>query len=117
MARLVHPVPRKGELFAATDSSGKAQEYAERVAKYVPAEVIAAYLTLLPIVLSGTDPDSDRRELLLGVIFGIGVIFTPLYLRRFPGERKVKTYHLVISTIAFVIWSYVIPNGFLAEAG
>ena len=117
MARSIDPIPRGGKLFAGRPASENAQEYAERFAKYVPAEVIAAYLTLLPIVVSGTDPDTHRRTLLLGVIFGLGVVFTPLYLWRFPGDRRVKQYHFVLSTTAFVLWSYSIRGGFLEDIG
>jgi len=117
MARLIDPVPREGRLFAGDSNREKSQEWAERVAKYVPAEVIAAYLALWGIVLSGTEADTDRRTILLGVIFGIGVIFTPLYLWRFPGDLEVKKFHVVLSTLAFVLWCYSIRGGFLDDIG
>jgi hypothetical protein len=118
MSRLIDPVPRGGKLFAAGDTTGqKAQTYLERVAKYVPAEIIAAYLSLLPVVLAGTSADTTRRTVWLAVIFAIGAIFTPLYLWRFPGDLKVKWYHLVISTAAFVVWTYSIRGGLFDDVG
>lgn len=117
MARLIDPVPRGGKLFAGDNKGDAARDYAERVAKYVPAEIIAAYLALLPIVVSGTDPDTTRRTMLLGLIFAIGVIFTPLYVWRFPAQTTVKTYHVVLSTLSFVLWSYSIRGGFLEDIG
>jgi hypothetical protein len=117
MSRLIDPVPRGGSLFAGNTKTAKTQTYLERVAKYVPAEIIAAYLTLLPIVLSGTTADTTSRKVWLAVIFAIGTIFTPLYLWRFPGDLKVKWYHLVISTLAFVVWTYSIRGGLFDDVG
>lgn len=118
MSRLIEPVPRGGRLFAAgATTSEKTNSYLERVAKYVPAETIAAYLTLLPIVVSGTTADTTSRKVWLAVIFTIGVVFTPLYLWRFPGDLKVKWYHLVISTIAFIVWTYSIRGGLFDDLG
>jgi hypothetical protein len=118
VSRLIEPVPVKGSLRAEQrDKKEKAQSYAERVAKYVPAEVIAAYLALLPVVIQGTSTDSDERTVFLAVIFGVGIIFTPLYLWRFPGESAVKKYQLVISSLAFLAWSYSIPEGLFDDIG
>jgi hypothetical protein len=117
MSRLIDPIPRGGKLFSGDDKEEKAQHYLERVAKYVPAETIAAYLTLLPIVLSGTDAETTRRTVWLAVIFALGALFTPLYLWRFPGELKVKWFHFVISTAAFVVWVYSIRGGLFDDLG
>jgi hypothetical protein len=122
MARLVKPGPTGLEVFKVSGggkgaASGGKAEYAERIAKYVPAEVIAAYLTLLPIVLGGSDPDTHRRTILLAVIFGLGVLFTPAYLWRFRAQGNAKLYHFVISTLAFVIWAYSIPEGLFDDVG
>lgn len=117
MGRLIDPIPRGARLFSGGDKGEKTQEYLERVAKYVPAEVIAAYLALLPVVLSATDPDTTRRTIWLAVIFGLGVVFTPLYLWRFPGASSVKWFHFVVSTTAFVIWVYSIRGGLFDDVG
>lgn len=118
MSRLIEPVPVKGSLRAGErDKKKKAQDYGERVAKYVPAEVIAAYLALLPVIIQGTSADTSERTVFLAVIFGMGVLFTPLYLWRFPGEKAVKKFQLVISTVAFLAWSYSIPEGLFDDIG
>jgi hypothetical protein len=118
MSRLIEPVPVKGSLRGGErDKKDKAQDYGERVAKYVPAEVIAAYLALLPVVIQGTSADTSERTIFLAVIFGMGVVFTPLYLWRFPGEKKVKQFQLVISTLAFLAWTYSIPEGLFDDIG
>jgi len=104
-------------MFSGSAKGDSARAYGERVAKYVPAEVIAAYLTALPIVISGTPAHSTRRTVWLGLIFAFGIIFTPLYVWRFPSETEVKVYHYVLSTAAFVIWSYSIRGGFLDDRG
>ena len=70
MARLVTPRPAAGGLFASGAPSDAVKEYFERVAKYVPAEIIAAYLTALPVITGTTDEDSGLRTGLYAVLFG-----------------------------------------------
>jgi hypothetical protein len=117
MARLIDPVPRGGGLLSGEHTREKAQAYGERVAKYVPAEIIAAYLALLSIILSNTQANTDRRTIWLTVIFGVGTVLTPIYLWRFPGDVIIKRYHLVLSTAAFVIWVYSIRGGMFDDLG
>lgn len=117
MSRLIAPRPRGGTLLAGESKKEKALNYGERVAKYVPAEVIAAYLTLLPVILDGTDADTGRRTFFLALIFGLGIIFTPLYLWRFPGEKKVKWFQCALSTFAFAVWTYSIEGGLFDDLG
>lgn len=45
MSRLVKPATRGAKMFSGSNKGEAAQEYGERVAKYVPGEIIAAYLT------------------------------------------------------------------------
>lgn len=115
MSRLIERVQGRPKLFA--EGGEGAKEYGERIAKYVPSEIIAAYLALLPVVLAGTDADTTKRTVLLAVILAVGLVFTPLYLRRFEGSSKVKKYHLVISTAAFLVWSYSIQGGLFDDVG
>lgn len=116
MSRLVRGKRPGASAFAGRPRGEAAREYGERVAKYVPAEIIAVYLTLTPVILSGTDDGTTRRTVLLAVVLGVGVVLTPVYLLRFAEEGAPKVLHLVIATIAFVVWAYGI-GGFFTDIG
>jgi hypothetical protein len=88
------------------------KEYLERVAKYVPAEIIAAYLTLLPIVAGTTDEDTTMRTRLYFIILVGSVVLTPLYFRFMANATQPKRLQMLVSTIAFVIWAYSLGGWF-----
>lgn len=121
--------------------------FMDRVAKYIPGEVLAGYMSLDRGLVP--DPGEVRRvvdaaktagatraagggggggaaasqaevmQLLLpylpGVVFVIGLIFTPLYiwqLSRNSGGRTPWMTQAIVSTLAFVVWAYAIQGSF-----
>jgi hypothetical protein len=53
MSRLVQAQPRGAKAFGG-DKDHDVKDYLDRVAKYVPSEILTAYLTLLPVVIGTT---------------------------------------------------------------
>ena len=106
MSRLVRPRPASGRFFSEGSQSDAVKEYLERVAKYVPAEIIAAYLTALPIIKGTTDDGENLRTVLYGVIFAVCLILTPFYFRFMAQPGEPKRLHMAISCVAFVVWAY-----------
>lgn len=104
MGRLVDPKPRVAVARATGDNGAK--DYLERLAKYIPAEMLAAYLTLLPIVASTTDGQPTMRLALQLVVFIAFVALTPLYLRFMATKGQPKRLHMIVGTGAFVVWAY-----------
>jgi hypothetical protein len=98
---------RGGGLARATDNSVK--DYFERVAKYVPSEVLAAYLTLVGVIANAPMP---RRLWLDLVSFLVGLVMTPIYLAKMADKNEPKRLHLVIASVAFVVWSYSLKGIF-----
>jgi hypothetical protein len=86
----------------------KPDDYAARLLKYVPAEVIALYVTLDGVVQAGNAP----RTQLLWLVFALGLVATPLYLWRVGSVRK--RLQLVIATGAFAVWVLAIGGPFEA---
>lgn len=83
--------------------------YKERLLKYIPAEVVTAYMALRGIV-TGTRANSS--QIAIWVIVGIGVIGTIVYLRRsmtVPNNKQI-----FISTIAFLIWAIAMGEPFVS---
>jgi hypothetical protein len=78
-------------------------KYLERVAKYVPADVIAAYLAFTGLA---TTLDSVAAE---WVVFGFLLVMTPVYLLK--KQRVEKRAQLIISTLAYVFWVFGTNGG------
>jgi hypothetical protein len=95
--------------------AGSGSDYLERVVKYIPSEVVGAY-----VVVSGLVPDplkggSDGwpTGVYLGIYFAL-VVLTPVYLGLLGGDVHKKGVQIVIGTIAFVIWTYTIGGPLMA---
>ena len=82
--------------------------YLSKLVKLIPAEAIAAYLTLEGIIRSAANP--WLKPILLTIALVIGLIGTPLYLRKFYCIDKRK--QLVLSTLAFGVWVFAIGGVF-----
>ena len=81
-------------------------KYSERLLKYIPAEVIALYLTLDAIVRS----TEQIPILFYWGIFVFGIAATYLYLWRV--EKVNKKAQLVISVGAFIVWVFTLGGPF-----
>ena|SRR5713226_5867000 len=113
MSRFVEPqTPATEDERAAASATG--DDYAARVAKYVPAEIVAAYVAILA-VLDPAAPGTDaaRTHLLCRVAFLVLWASTPLYLAllgrgRRRGGHGAPAVQLVVSSVAFVVWAYAL---------
>lgn len=86
--------------------------FIDRVAKYVPAEIIGAYLAVEKMIGTGT----ADRTLAFGTLAAFTVL-TPLYFHSLPGKAACKRLHMLISTLAFLLWSYALPGAAWEIAG
>jgi hypothetical protein len=108
MGRLVQPQPsdtRTRGVAASGDS------YIERVAKYIPAEIVAGYVAINGMI-EAADPNNSARIGLAWMLFFVGVIVTPIYLTMVgkpTGQQKITVW---ISTFAFVVWAYALGGPF-----
>jgi len=104
--------------------------YAERIAKYVPAEVIAFFLAADKLF-----PEPDKKIssecatsstldcwiaghaiTVAAVVFAIGLSATPLYIWQQRTEGEPWFVHAVMATVAFVVWSYAIRAHVFVDA-
>lgn len=102
-------------------SAIREDSYPERVAKYVPAEIIAGYTPLISLAASvnlvkntdGAMVPSETTVALCFLVFFAGLIATPIYLWRISGSvGQSKKMQVAISTLAFVLWAYVLGGPF-----
>ncbi len=106
--------------FAGGESSwqDKIKEYGERVAKYVPAEVLAFYSAAMQLILTKEGEEHMMFRLWAFAIFGlIAWIGTPLYLGKFTNNIKERRVNQIMATTAFGIWVYAYPAGWFMEMG
>jgi hypothetical protein len=81
--------------------------YVDRVAKYIPAEIVAAYLAVQGLVVSFAE--IGVRLVVLGAVLGLFMILTPVYLR---GAAKASAspwkLQATLGVIALPFWAYAL---------
>ncbi len=119
MSRLYYAQPRAAAMAAASakDAAGSAaapsptqtfniNDTAAKVAKLVPAELITGYTALL-----GFAANAGSAQFWCSVAaFAVCLILTPIYLNTMADPNKPKAMHLIVSTVAFVVWAYFISG-------
>ncbi|MDR4469851.1 MAG: hypothetical protein MRJ68_16400 [Nitrospira sp.] len=84
------------------------KEYFDRVAKYIPAEVIAAYISANGLATLSQNPGT-----LFTLIFVVCVVCTPVYITRFTSTRKEAWTNGVMAVVAFIVWAYATGGGLI----
>jgi hypothetical protein len=99
-----------------TTSQSDGESYADRVAKYVPGEIVAGYAVLYAIVQQVPESDTLRTPAAWAV-FAICLVATPIYLVRVGRPSGQQWVQVVISSVAFVIWAYTLGGPFADTPG
>lgn len=108
MGRLITPVPRES---LTTGTPPKTDTTAERILKYIPAEVVAFYLAALGIIES-LPQETKGKEGGYWVILVLGVVGAPLYILKFAEWAKSAFLHAAWSAFAFLVWAYTLGGAF-----
>lgn len=94
----------------------KIKEYGERVAKYVPAEVLAFYSAAVQLILTKEGDNHAMFRLWAFVIVGlVAWIGTPFYLGIFAKNPKERHGNQFMASIAFGVWAYAYPAGLFTD--
>jgi hypothetical protein len=94
---------------------GKPDDYFSRLLKYIPAEVVAFYISAGGIVPA----DHPKRLGYLWAIFTVGAIATPVYMlfaARDDETKKPIPIQILLATIAFPVWAYAMGGPFASLA-
>lgn len=94
-----------GEKETPVKSENRFNDYLNKVATLIPSEVLAGYLTMIGFV--GAITNTHIKVYIAWTIFAVGFILTPIYLNHVADENKPKRNHLILSTVAFIVWAYV----------
>jgi hypothetical protein len=108
MERLYYPPPQVGGLASGGGTDVDVGQAAEKIGKLIPSELLTAYAAL--VSASMVIKYEAARLPVAGICFAICLILTPLYLKRVATEGKPKRNHLIVSTIAFPVWAYLISG-------
>jgi hypothetical protein len=124
MSRLVElkpAAPAPGSLRLGGGQPGvqqKIKDYGERVAKFVPVEVLAFYTGAVQLVLTKEGSDHATFRLwTFGIVGMIAWIGTPLYLGMFSKNGRERRINQIVASVAFIVWAYAYPAGWFAEMG
>jgi hypothetical protein len=106
--------PAFGTYAGGTQASGAAagaaqapvDSYTDRLLKYIPVEIVAAFLALDNLIRSA----SELPGYVHWLVFAVLVLATPLYLAKV--EKVTSKKQLGISTVAFVVWVVALPGPF-----
>lgn len=93
-------------------SENQVKDYLDRVSKYIPAEVLAAY-----IAMNGMATSSKHQATLFAIIFIACITCTPIYITRFTTTKKEAWTNSVMAVIAFAIWAYATGQGIFTCIG
>lgn len=89
--------------------SAKAESAAERIVKYVPAEIVAVFTMAFSVMPSMNLADAQRPKVMVGLILFFLVVTIAYVARKAPkGQRR--TAHLLVSPLAFLAWAYPIGS-------
>jgi hypothetical protein len=83
-------------------------KYADRLFKYIPAEVVAGYIFVLGLInqLNGT----GEVTIIQWLLFLVFCLITPLYLWRI--QKVIKLQQHFISLLSFVVWVFALGGPF-----
>jgi hypothetical protein len=97
-----------------TRTVNRADNYLSRVLKYIPSEIVMAYISIDGMLRTCYDPNlwADRQMLLmlLWIISAILTVLTPLWLWRVMRVRRLS--QLFISTISVPVWLFALGGPF-----
>lgn len=85
-------------------SNPSAKEYLEKVAKLIPAEIIAAYLAIIGFV-----PLIKKASFHEGFYWGAFIfcaLLTPVYFYWQAEKDNPNLTHIILSSISFIFWAY-----------
>lgn len=97
--------PAEPDEITSPKDDNKVKGYLEKISKLIPSEIIAGYLAMFGLVpLIGK---IEIHDYVLWGVFALCLILTPVYLNGQAEKDQPKRAHLIVSSLAFVIWAYV----------
>jgi hypothetical protein len=85
--------------------------YQDRLLKYIPADINAAWLALTGIIQSAA---SVPQNTVLWILFGILLVLTPIWIwkQTYEAKKPIAVTQIVVSTCAFFVWVFALGDPF-----
>ena len=115
MSRLVTAKVKSTEASLVSGEKDPLQEKLERVAKYIPGEIVAAYIFFNGII--NTETVHKWKIVYFSIAFVFCLVMTPIYLGKVAQPGDPKRYQQVVSSVAFLFWAYALGVGLFVELG
>ena len=104
MSRLYYEPKVTARLTGDDPQPDNLKNYLEKIAKLIPTEIVAAYLTLIGFIKIDTSTENHQYYYVAAALFCcVGTYF---YLDALADKGKPKNIHIILSVIAFAIWAY-----------
>lgn len=85
-----------------------ANEFTQKIVKMVPSELVTAYTAGVAVI---SDVASEKaRMIAYGITFLVCFVLTPIYLNQQAEPGMPKWTHIIISTLAFPVWAYLVSG-------
>lgn len=84
------------------------QDAAEKVAKLVPVELVTAYGALVSAATAIANV--GLRPWAFGIVFVLCWVLTPLYLKKVAEDGPPSRNFILVSTVAFPFWAYLVSG-------
>ena len=85
-------------------------DYRTRILKLIPAEVVAAYLTIKGLMDTATAQNNEFAFYLYWGVFAVLLVLTPVFYVKVEKVNSLR--QNVITTLAFVVWVFSIGGPF-----
>ena len=94
-----------------TGSNVKIDTYFDRVVKYIPVDIVGAWVAVMGLINSATD---IPKSTILWIVFSFGVLLTIAWTLRQTAEKKKPPAitQTIISTAAFIVWVIALGGPF-----
>jgi len=92
-------------------TGGSVDTYFDKVIKYIPADIVGAWVAVTGLINSGSDVPTS---LLLWIAFGAGTVLTALWTIKqtsVPNKKPAKT-QVLVSTGSFIVWVFALGDPF-----
>ncbi|NEO77074.1 hypothetical protein [Moorena sp. SIO4G3] len=96
-------------------SSAKIDGYFDRLLKYIPSEIVGAWIAIKGVL---TSADDVPINLLLWVLFIVFVVLTAVWILKLTSEsnKPPAVTQIVVSTGAFIVWVFALGEPFSSLA-
>lgn len=95
--------------------SASVDGYFDRVIKYIPSDVVAAWTAVTGLVTADAQAPQNT---LLWILFGIFTFLTAAWTwKQTTGGGKLPTIQILISTVSFIVWVFALGGPFASLEG